>query len=873
MVQPPPSSHERRRRSCASDSPSSAIGALITVALLGLAPRPTRAWTQHAPFASASRHRRALLASHGSHVPLSSVEVDRQPSSPSIDAIDTSTQPPIVLAAGSNADEELRRLLRAEDQTPVALEGYVGKRRAIGKSLAFLDIHVVDDAESVVGLDQDPALPPPVQALFRREFWADEDGDDNSFDAYHKVLQPGVRVRLQGRAGPSRNPGEAMMFVSAAKYVGPNANPQHLRNVLRYARDGELGAEEVAEALDLKADDLVAMLRKTTVGGDGSSAETSCGELAREILTSFPRGSLLDPSRIMGQNGAKKKAILPPVPPQFANPPESARDYGYLESAQGDPLSVAAVLDAPVHKEGTKEVTVSAWVQNRRRYGDYVTVLEVVDDFSAVSSLQGSDSTDGDTTGAEDMKARNEQVRALWKGRLYCVLHPGTTKSLSLPDWSSGDAADTAEDKAGQNSTALNPAGMYGNILSTGARALLRGYVAADDRAPTGGVDSDGDTAILWVTGARLQRSSWRPSVVRTVLDLIHSGDMDVEEAATALDLPGGYSQAEDIAAGGTDLTERQWMAAELSRTLQGENSRIGGVTKEMLRVLDSYAGARELFPMVEGALASNDKANAEEEASVASIPDPVSAGDPLRTSSSGSRWQRAKRPQLEWMIRQIEEVVQSHPDYGSRPLRVVDVGGGKGHLANLVAEHFGEDIVDVHVVDISRSAIKNGMMRARRRSLDNIRYEANDATAADVSGADVVVALHACGALSDVALGHATAEGAAFVVCPCCYRSNPQLRVRIPAYVNGDEEGSARSCERLGTVADWLDTNSDDLEVLQRAAEIQGDTGTSASAMHSICSLRAAAAARRRKSVSVEIRTFPIGFSTRNLCIIGKMS
>ena len=45
-----------------------------------------------------------------------------------------------------------------------------------------------------------------------------------------------------------------------------------------------------------------------------------------------------------------------------------------------------------------------------------------------------------------------------------------------------------------------------------------------------------------------------------------------------------------------------------------------------------------------------------------------------------------------------------------------------------------------------------NGMMRAKRRGLENIRFDAMDATKVDVqSNKDVVVALHACGALSDV--------------------------------------------------------------------------------------------------------------------------
>jgi SAM-dependent methyltransferase len=234
-----------------------------------------------------------------------------------------------------------------------------------------------------------------------------------------------------------------------------------------------------------------------------------------------------------------------------------------------------------------------------------------------------------------------------------------------------------------------------------------------------------------------------------------------------------------------------------------------------------------------------------------------------LWTSSAGSRWQRAKRPQLEWMIAQIKDVIQSHPDHGKRRLRVVDVGGGKGYLANLVAEQLS-DVVDVRVVDISARAINNGMMRARRRNLDNIEYNVGDATSVDMEGVDVVVALHACGALSDVAMGHAVANGAAFVVCPCCFRSNPHLRVRIPGQ------------RPLVTVSEWLQTDHQDVHALQQLAEVQGDIQMAGQAIHSICALRAAAARYHYSTnpsdndLAVQIKTFPISFSTRNFCIVG---
>jgi SAM-dependent methyltransferase len=217
-------------------------------------------------------------------------------------------------------------------------------------------------------------------------------------------------------------------------------------------------------------------------------------------------------------------------------------------------------------------------------------------------------------------------------------------------------------------------------------------------------------------------------------------------------------------------------------------------------------------------------------------------------------------------MIAQIRDVIESHPDHGQRRLQIVDVGGGKGYLANLVAEQLS-DVVDVRVVDISARAINNGMMRARRRNLDNIEYNVGDATAIDMAGVDIVVALHACGALSDVAMGHAVTNGAAFVVCPCCFRSNPHLRVRLP-----DQR-------QLVTVSEWLQTDHQDVEALQQLAEVQGDIQLAGQAIHSICALRAAAAQHHYDSsttrpndndLTVQIKTFPISFSTRNFCIVG---
>ena len=307
-----------------------------------------------------------------------------------------------------------------------------------------------------------------------------------------------------------------------------------------------------------------------------------------------------------------------------------------------------------------------------------------------------------ETDDAEDATARDSLLKKL--RRLYAVLHPD-----ALLIGSNGDG------------TSINVSETYGNVLCPGARVMLKGYIAAG---------SSDDVPVFWAMSCRLLRSSWRPSAVRHVLDLLHEGKFAVDEAATALNLAGGYSDAENIAKGTTSTTERQWMAAELTQSLQGENSRTGKITSLMVQSLNSFAYARYNYPV--------GKINLESELDWS----PVSES---KASSEESRWQRVKKPQLKFMIDQIGAVLRSHPEYGQRT--IVDIGGGKGLLSNVLAEMFGIDILEVQVVDISISATINGMMRAKRCGLQNIQFDALDATTLTISGVDVVVALH-CGEL-----------------------------------------------------------------------------------------------------------------------------
>ena len=390
-------------------------------------------------------------------------------------------------------------------------------------------------------------------------------------------------------------------------------------------------------------------------------------------------------------------------------------------------------------------------------------------------------------------------------------------------------------------------ANVYGNLLCAGSRVMLEGYVVHE---------KGHGTPTLWVTNVQLLRSSWRPMVIRYLIELLVRDEFDMEEAADALNID--LLQAAELSQ--LDLTERQWKANEISRTLQDSQTRMASVSKDMMQVLASFEGLRKAFPR---------QVQDEYTLSMSSNNVDVRETNLLATNSEGTWWQRKKRPQLEFMGRQIQNVVRSHPEFGKRKLRILDVGGGKGVLAHYLAQLLGDD-VQVQVIDIARGAIKNGMMRSKRLALASpVEFFVGDASQFE-SETDVVVALHACGSLSDVALGHAVNHGAGFVICPCCFRSNPHLRVPV------QHDGSIRQFQ---SPHEWLYVDANDLDTIKRISEIQGDDQLASEGMHTLCAIRAEAVRRRSekradngKDLEVSVKTFPVSYSTRNFCLVGKV-
>ena len=111
------------------------------------------------------------------------------------------------------------------------------------------------------------------------------------------------------------------------------------------------------------------------------------------------------------------------------------------------------------------------------------------------------------------------------------------------------------------------------------------------------------------------------------------------------------------------------------------------------------------------------------------------------------------------------------------RPLLVVDLGCGKGDFALLLAAAM--PALSVVGVDTNAEAIAYAQSRARDAGLANARFRTADASELDAGCGDagwcgdVLVALHACGGLSDVALALAARSGASCLICTCCFNKH----------------------------------------------------------------------------------------------------
>lgn len=104
---------------------------------------------------------------------------------------------------------------------------------------------------------------------------------------------------------------------------------------------------------------------------------------------------------------------------------------------------------------------------------------------------------------------------------------------------------------------------------------------------------------------------------------------------------------------------------------------------------------------------------------------------------------------------------------------RIVDLCGGHGLLGQLLVllddTSPGAVIVD-RTIPPSAATLHEALVDAWPRMTGRVAFETADIDAVPLSSGDVVVSVHACGALTDAALARALQAEARVAVLPCCH-------------------------------------------------------------------------------------------------------
>lgn len=202
------------------------------------------------------------------------------------------------------------------------------------------------------------------------------------------------------------------------------------------------------------------------------------------------------------------------------------------------------------------------------------------------------------------------------------------------------------------------------------------------------------------------------------------------------------------------------------------------------------------------------------------------------------------KNNQTLWFVERLKQ-------FNSAPKCVLDVGGGRGDLAVQIALEFKE--TTVIAVDCNRSSIDAGKVYAKAMGVEdrlefvemNFSQYVHDYDKSNQQ-VDCVVALHACGDLSDMALSFARTVGCNFIICPCCYPKR-YLAPFVPHW--------HQYCK------------ADEVDSLTRLVELDDRREVSRRAMVVINSMR-----RSAFDENVRLEEFDCKISRRNITLIGEL-
>ncbi len=137
-------------------------------------------------------------------------------------------------------------------------------------------------------------------------------------------------------------------------------------------------------------------------------------------------------------------------------------------------------------------------------------------------------------------------------------------------------------------------------------------------------------------------------------------------------------------------------------------------------------------------------------------------------------------KPTMQAKWRQMNKFVETVealrlPQPSDRPLRVVDMGCGKGYLtfalhAHLLSKQQGE--IRTTGVELRHELVGEGNALAQQHGLAGLDFVAADIATVLGEQVDVLIALHACDTATDLAIASGIKGGAeVIIVAPCCHK------------------------------------------------------------------------------------------------------
>lgn len=134
---------------------------------------------------------------------------------------------------------------------------------------------------------------------------------------------------------------------------------------------------------------------------------------------------------------------------------------------------------------------------------------------------------------------------------------------------------------------------------------------------------------------------------------------------------------------------------------------------------------------------------------------------------------------QIDKYIEIVDSLLRKHPL--PRQAHIVDMGAGKGYLTFALYDHLKNNLgmePQVLGLEIRPHLVEFANHLARQCGFEGLRFQTQDIRDFEGKSTDMLIALHACDTLTDVALAEGIRAGAGIILAaPCCHK---QIRQQI---------------------------------------------------------------------------------------------